>query len=479
MIRLVKWKSITELACAKCSTVAQKEVILCVTASKVATKICPSSGFVQPYSYSTIEAEISSYYRSSVINPPKWEYVFSYDDTQLVSGQVLTEADISGAFCDGCFAQWVREIVGDDPYIEEVGENSFVLVTQHGCEYPFVAGGGAVLANLDYIFGDGIDGDLTVLNGETLILPADRNFYFDNLTIDEGGELRTVGPVEGCFQQVFVSGNLTVNGLLTADGQSATGQTAGWSIRRIVDPGANPFDSGAGPGGGDDGGGDGGDPNANGDTNVYSLSWGAGNMAGGHGGGGGDGASGGTGGRGSSELGTFGVFEAGGYAWKEERHIIVLSAYSTGGAYVARATGGGAGGSGGGGGGKSGGTAVGGVGGGGGAGGGSMYVAARNIIIGATGIISANGGDGANGADGVLGTGAGAGGGGGGAGAGGGFIYLIYEDLVNNGIIEVEPGLGGSGGLGVGTLGNGQDGEDGFVGNIHLFNMTTGVMDSP
>lgn len=473
MIRTVKWKSVTELACASCDETSRKAVILCVTTSKVASEVCPEHGEDQTYSYSTVEASILTMHRSAFIDPPKWEYIFSYNDNQLVSGQVLVEADIAGAFCDGCLAQWARETVGDESYVKEEEDGTFTFVSQHGCEYPIAAEAG-VLASLDYIFGDGPDGDLTVLNGQNLILPSDRNYYFNDLTINEGGTLRPNGPVEGCFQQIFVYGTLTVNGNLIADGESGANQVAGQMRATILGGAANS----QGTGGSDDAGGIGGDgaeganPATNGGT-VGEMEGGSGSMAGGFGGQGGDGGGGGTGGD-----APYNPAAPDAYIWKAERFIFDLDMFGSGGSYVYRTIGGGSGGSGGGGGGRDGGTSAGGAGGGGGAGAGCLYIAARNIVIGLTGQVSANGGDGGNASNGVQGSGDGAGGGGGGAGAGGGLVYLIYEDLINNGIIEAEPGVGGGLGAGFGTLADGEDGEDGSVGTIHLFNMTTGVMDS-
>ena len=476
--RYVKWTSPTLLACAECSSLEQRAVILCVTPSKVAEKTCPLSGEDQPYPYSTVEAIIYSYYRSSIITPPSWEYLLSYDDSQLVSGAVLLPVDISGMFCDGCFAEWARELVGDETYIYVEGEG-YVFVSQHGCEYPFDAGSGLNPIK-DFIFGNGADGDLTVLNGEDLVLPVDRNMYFDNLTIDDGGQLRPLSLTEQNHYQIFVRGTLTINGTLGFDannGTDASGSTPG--VKGEMQGARSSF----GPGGADDGGGDGGRgqtalSSQDGDECEGYLAA-TGVAAGGHGGAGGAGGDGSAGGVASDELAGTGYPLGWAHEWKEERHVFWLVTYGDFQGYIYTGIGGGAGGAGGGGGARVGGNAAGGGGGGGGAGAGCVYAAARNIVIGATGKVAVNGGDGGDGADGVIGTGTGAGGGGGGAGGGGGFVYLVYEDLVNSGIIEVNGGAAGAAGSGVGTSANGVAGEAGHNGNIELFNMTTGIKGTP
>lgn len=476
----VNFKSVTKLSCGECETPSQRDVIICVTSSKVKAETCPIQTEDQPFPYSTILGRIEEMFPSSVISPPKYQYLLSYDSGQLISGQTLVEADVFGIFCDGCLAQWIRERVGGEPYLETVSEDSFIFVSQHGCEYPFTIGTGTS-PFLDLLFGDGSDGDLTVLNGQSLILPSDRDFFFENLTISAGGQLKPVSPVYGNHYRIFVSDTLTIDGSLDSDGQDASGQVAGLPIQTIVASGFS-FSASVGPGGGDCGGGDGGDGGTSvgaatgGDDVPVGLIGFTAVQAGGDGGKGGDGGGGASGGLSSSELSGGAPL---GYPYKDERMSLILAKFNSIVFTTRIGLGGGGGGSGGGGGDRTGGTSVGGDGGGGGAGGGSVYVSAKNIIIGSNGRISANGGDGGDGGDGVLGTGSAASGGGGGAGGGGGLIYLIYETLVRNGIIEAVAGNGGDGGQSVGLGQNGVIGGDGSEGTIHLFNVKTGVMDSP
>ena len=118
--------------------------------------------------------------------------------------------------------------------------------------------------------------------------------------------------------------------------------------------------------------------------------------------------------------------------------------------------------------------------------GGPVVIFARNIVIGASGVIESvggNGGTGGNGGNGWCGapnnTSAGGGGGGaGGQGGSGGVIVLVYETLTNGGTIRVNGGTGGTGGSGgsgaacasgyTGANGNGgTDGANGVAGQIY------------
>lgn len=131
----------------------------------------------------------------------------------------------------------------------------------------------------------------------------------------------------------------------------------------------------------------------------------------------------------------------------------------------------------------------GGGGGGTGAPGGILAIYARNILIGATGVISANGGKGGNGGNGGNGdatttSGNAGGGGGGGAGApggNGGDVVMVYNSLTNNGSITATGGLKGTKGTGGTSIqvggslpngGNGTDGNNGSDGTIYQFQLS-------
>lgn len=458
MIRLVRWTSVSLLSCA-CDK--NPLVILCVDPDLVVSQACP-------FEYGTIEANLASHCRSG----SSWNYTFRYDDSQLVEGAVLTHDDIMGAFCYDCMAQWAEEQVGDEMSLEET-EEGFDLITPHGCVYPIAAGEGGL--SLDFLFGDGDDGSLIVLNGQDVTLPADplgRNWYFEDLTIDEGGILTPIGETfdgDYAFYQIFVSGTLTINGTLHADGGNGDNGVG-------ATPGANgaPRVGNYGPGGGSVCGGNGGRGTSGigasavgqsiaNTTNCRSVFGYMGGGVGGAGGAGGNGSAGGS------------VTDT--YFFRLRSIFFLLTSYSSHHGEIIAPIFGGAAGAGGGGGGRTG-TAEGGAGGGGGGGGGTIWIAARNIVIGPTGLISANGGNGGNGANGTAGGGGDtAGGGGAGGAAGGGLIYLMFETLTNNGSMTVDAGSPGTGGSGVGGGADGGNGVVADAGQIYLLNMRTGLFE--
>ena len=58
----------------------------------------------------------------------------------------------------------------------------------------------------DHIFGTGLDGSVTIVNGATTYLT--RDMYYSSLTVNSGGTLFTNGF------RVFVQGTLTNNGTI-------------------------------------------------------------------------------------------------------------------------------------------------------------------------------------------------------------------------------------------------------------------------
>ena len=127
----------------------------------------------------------------------------------------------------------------------------------------------------------------------------------------------------------------------------------------------------------------------------------------------------------------------------------------------------------------------GGGGGGGGSAGGIVAIYAKNLIVGATGVISSNGGNGGTGGNGGAGDSAfagetenGGGGGGGGSGGNGGIIVLVYNTYTNSGSVVVTAGSAGTGGTGGAQSGggsngtNGSNGNAGSAGSIYLFNLS-------
>jgi hypothetical protein len=343
------------------------------------------------------------------------------------------------------------------------------------------------------LFGDGSDGNRT-LDGSTAILgmvpsgniyTATRDLYFDNLTINTGITLKPSG------YRIFVRGTLTVNGKIDGDGDAGNNGNngpGGWTVNPggagVTMPdgylkGSVLTGSGGNGGLGDHGsGGIDGSPGLNGTNTANSLGSNAGGTAGAGGYGGilvGNPSHGHPG-----AAGTGGTVTGPNVALIADWHLVTLLDISTTGSTVkfdnsASAPGGGGG---------AGGTAGSGQGNGGGSGGAGgcsgriVAIYAKNIIISATGSISANGGKGGNGGD---GGGAGAqqwtaGGGGGAGGGNGGVIICVYNTLSNSGSITVNAGAGGTKGLkGVcsGCSGdnatNGNDGTAGVPGTIRLF----------
>lgn len=134
-MREVKWTSKTFLSCAHCSPPA--DVVLSVTPAIIAPGICfEQADTDETFAYSTIDAKLTKTCRTNSLTP-SWDYTFLYDDAQLISGEYLVAADVLGAFCKGTLSEWVEDRVGNEVHIRQEEDGSFVLVSQHGCEYPF------------------------------------------------------------------------------------------------------------------------------------------------------------------------------------------------------------------------------------------------------------------------------------------------------------------------------------------------------
>lgn len=374
------------------------------------------------------------------------------------------EGNIAELDEDGC-------LLVPNPVCISEDEGNIAELDESGCIFVPASGGGSGTPWDLLLFGDGGDGDSTVAVDTLLAYPV-RTYHFDNLTIDAAGTLHPFGyaynDLSGSgddreYYQILVRGTLTINGTISADGPNASGQTGGAEGTFGVALAA------PGPGGADDAGANGGAAQTNGSPTSRNLGrLGNGYMGGGLGGAGGDG------GGASGGVGYVPVVATDGYFYRAGRLLLSLVDFSMGQSYIEDAIGGGSGGGSGGGGTNAGGT--GGVGGGSGAGGGCVYIAAKNIVIGASGVISCKGGNGGSGAAGVGGD---ASGGGGGGGGGGGLIYCVYETISNVGTFDVSGGTGGTGGAGVGAGSAGTAGVDGVDGHIYLLNTTTGLFETP
>ena len=304
-------------------------------------------------------------------------------------------------------------------------------------------------------FGDGSDSDLTTSGNVTLT--ADK--YYDNLTVAAGHIFNPAG------WRIFVKRTLTVNGTIARNGNNGGNGGVGNGTDNHGLAGATLTDGylkgsqGAVGGKGADAG-DASTAGGNGNSTTNSI--------------GVNGVEGGAGGAGSGSAGkdhgTLGTAMASNVKLIANWHLSTLLDVSSTGATVKFDNS--AGGSGGGGGGR--GTSSSGFGGGGGgsgSGGGIVAIYAKDIVIGATGVVSANGGVGGNGGNGYhYNAGDDGGGGGGGAGGNGGQLIFVYNSFSNSGSVSCSGGAGGSGGLkGGGTAVDGSAGTTGADGTIRYF----------
>jgi len=309
-------------------------------------------------------------------------------------------------------------------------------------------------------FGNGAN-DVTISVDTTLT--ADT--YYNDLTINAGKILNTAG------YRIFVKGTLTINGTISRNGNNggsgSAGANNGGNVSNQGTAGAALSDGSvkgavAGAAGGS-GQGYGGTGEAVSNGSDVAKSIGSGGIAGTKGGAGGDGAmTGDIGGTAGSKTGT---------VYNTINNIMAayfLYDFFPAGDNLKSSSG--SGGSGGGGCSFNGCPGICGQGGGGagsGSPGGIVWIAARIIVISATGVISANGGNGGNGGTGGTDdTGSyGGGGGAGGSGGSGGVIILCYVSLTNSGSIAASGGTAGTGGAGgTGTTHAGYTGANGNTG---------------
>jgi len=358
-------------------------------------------------------------------------------------------------------------------------------------------------------FGDGVDGDVTLSTNTSI----DEVKHYENLTINSGVTLTSTAASQACLI-VKVKGTLTINGTINMDakggaaGAGRTGGTAGESAQPNIygmgDSGFNGYNNAnlnvGKPGqvgdvgglgqignadtqrqedgsGGSGAGGTGGAMNAGWAGSIFTVGQRNAQNGGAYGNDGnvtsyyGDAGTGhggfrefmtvlGANGKGqaTSLIPHFrpGLANVPNIRLNDPFYIAVNMPQLFGGGGS-----GGTSGTGGQGGGITGGTAnapnggVGGDSGAGGAGGGGIILMAKNIVIGASGVLTADGANGTNGTIGGVGTGptqyvaASVGGGSGGGGGGGeaGQIVILYESYINNGSSNITM-TGGTGGTG-------------------------------
>lgn len=126
-----------------CTNAANQDVILCLEdAALVAPADCPapSNG---TYDGAFMPATICQWYSTGDCGTGWYVYTFSYDDALLADGSVpLQKADITGVFCKDCLVSYLEYKAGSEAYIRTEEDETQTFVSQHGCEYPIVAGGG-------------------------------------------------------------------------------------------------------------------------------------------------------------------------------------------------------------------------------------------------------------------------------------------------------------------------------------------------
>lgn len=355
--------------------------------------------------------------------------------------------------------------------------------------------------NLESVFGDGSDGDLTTSGNVSL----SRDMFYDDLTVSAGDTINPSG------YRIFVKGTLTIEatGEILDDGNNGSNGSAGGN-GAAYPTSATGGAGGAGATGLADGsmygGSNGGAGSAGGNGPSYSKGSGSTSATNGTAGVQGETANkalGGAavaGGAGGQRVGGFvagGLLGAGGgaggtttvYNTPKNMSSAYLLIDGLPSVDILRSCPGSGGGGGGGTGGCSdndidGDSSSGGAGGGGGGAGSTgriIAIFARTIVN--NGTIQTNGGDGGDGGAGgngyvsngsMDGAGYGGSGGGGGAGGNGGVIILVYGTLSGSGATNVSGGTGGSGGAAGttnvgsawgGTTDNGNVGSNGNDGN--------------
>lgn len=134
-------QSVTYVSCNRiCCPTA--EVLLCVPAAVVAPRLCPPGDEEapdQPFEYSYIEAEIfSETLINQTCNVSVWQYVFMFDEAQLVEDTILISTNITGVLCRNCLIDFIEQLVGDESYIRTEEDDTQTFISEHGCEYPIL-----------------------------------------------------------------------------------------------------------------------------------------------------------------------------------------------------------------------------------------------------------------------------------------------------------------------------------------------------
>jgi hypothetical protein len=173
-ILTLQYESKDRLACAAC---LPADLILIVPPHLVAAHDCPScydtgeGAPEEPFEFNYIEAELiqSAKIYDSCTKCYFWRYTISYDNVQISEGETLTESDILGVFCRGILAQWVEDLVGNEPCMVDNGDGSITFTSPHGCTFTFNNAGEGVPFTVE----DTPSVDLTVTPTQPQVLQAD------------------------------------------------------------------------------------------------------------------------------------------------------------------------------------------------------------------------------------------------------------------------------------------------------------------
>jgi hypothetical protein len=295
-----------------------------------------------------------------------------------------------------------------------------------------VDGGAVPTGAVEWIWGDGSDGNVTVSSGTTTL---SRDMYYNNLTINGTGQIVTNG------YRIYVAGILDISaapaGAIQWNGNAAVGTSGGLPLSN-ANLGGSPSGAGAAYG-------------AIGNNGTIGANGGSTLAAGA------DGSNTSVGGLGATNtfLGT---------QFPNTKFGLVIS-----GPDEALAIGGASG--------PSGGSVSSGYSGAGGSGAGVLVIVARIIARGTNttaGIIQAKGGNGSAGSNVTLAPASG-----GGSGAGGGWIILAFGQLTGStivGAIDLSGGAGESGGNTNSIYKGGYGGASGCSGVLHLYNFSTQLL---
>lgn len=99
-------QSITYISCEQlpCIGTSQSPIVLCIDpAVSLVSTHHTVSGFLL----------VSENITDDCDRPQYWRYTFSYDESQLTDPTTpLTTAQIKGVFCETCFTDWIKELIG-------------------------------------------------------------------------------------------------------------------------------------------------------------------------------------------------------------------------------------------------------------------------------------------------------------------------------------------------------------------------------